>query len=306
MYSLPKFFPLVFIFLLTLGCGGGSGGGDETGGGAPNPPTSPPPADEAPCNLTYPVSELFVQAGGSVSGFSPAVDCGIPDTYTVNPDLPLGMELAADTGVISGSPLEEIYIDTHTITATNGFGSTSFELTIDVRPLFEFTAESNPGSYSGLDGSGSLSVTAQLTEDALNPGFPDPVIGVNFSLAHPASMLNPVSFTYSPELEALNSGTGPMFVDVLMYPGEVVFYSIFSVTPSDYLDFAVPTSLVEINYETIPGPFVGSVGDVPVDFEWQDNSPETPTPNDLYITIETVEAFPANAVDFTATLQRID
>ncbi len=304
MHDWARCYLLIWVLLLLLGCGGGSGEGSKS----PAPPPDPPadPVLEAPCNLAYPDSELVIQSGGRVSGFFPTVECGTPDAYAITPALPDGLSIAPDTGVISGSPVEEIYSGSHTIEASNAFGPALFELTIHVRPLFEFTAEGSSGTYSGLDGSGSLSVTAQLTEDLLNPGFPDPVVGVNFCLAHTSSLLNPVSFSLSPELEAMNSGTGPMFMDALMYPGEVIFYSIFSILPSDLPVFAVPTALVEISYETHPDQFVGSTGDVSVNFEWLENSTETLTPDDLFIILENAVGFPAASVDFTATLQRID
>ena len=302
MYSHLKSISLVCALILTFGCGGG--GGDDSGTIPPNPPADPPPIAEAPCDLTYPDSVLLIQAGGDVSGFSPSVDCGTPDAYSISPELPTGMTLEADTGVISGSPLDEIYFDTHTITATNDIGSVEFELLIDVRPFFEFTAEPHSGTYSGLDGSGSLSVNISLTEDPFNPSFPDPVSGVNFVLAHPDSMLEPVSFTYSQELLDLNSGNGPLFAEVSFEPEGIVFFAIFSLIGSP--DFSVPTSLIEVTYDTKPGQFVGSTGDISLDFEWQESSPLTQTPNDLFITLESLEGVPANAVDFTATMQRID
>ena len=302
MYSHLKSISLVCALILTFGCGGG--GGDDSGNINPNPPVDPPPMAEAPCDLTYPDSVLLIQAGGDVSGFSPSVDCGTPDAYSISPELPSGMTMEPDTGVISGSPLDEIYFDTHTITATNDIGSVEFELLIDVRPFFEFTAEPHSGTYSGLDGSGSLSVNISLTEDPFNPSFPDPVSGVNFVLAHPDSMLEPVSFTYSQELLDLNSGNGPLFAEVSFEPEGIVFFAIFSLIGSP--DFSVPTSLIEVTYDTKPGQFVGSTGDISLDFEWQESSPLTQTPNDLFITLESLEGVPANAVDFTATMQRID
>ena len=121
MYSHLKSISLVCALILTFGCGGG--GGDDSGTIPPNPTADPPPIAEAPCDLSYPDSVLLIQAGGDVSGFSPSVDCGIPDAYSISPELPTGMTLEPDTGVISGSPSDEIYFDTHTITATNDIGS---------------------------------------------------------------------------------------------------------------------------------------------------------------------------------------
>ena len=303
MYSHLKSILLVCVLILTIGCGGG--GGDDSGTINPNPPVDPPPMAEAPCDLTYPDSVLLIQAGGDVSGFPPSVDCGTPDAYSISPELPSGMTMEPDTGVISGSPLDEIYFDTHTITATNDIGSVEFELLIDVRPFFEFTAQPHSGTYSGLDGSGSLSVNISLTEDPFNPSFPDPVSGVNFVLAHPDSMLEPVSFTYSQELLDFNSGNGPLFAEVSFEPEGIVFFAIFGLIGTSP-DFSVPTSLIEVTYDTKPGQFVGSTGDISLDFEWQESSPLTQTPNDLFITLESLEGVPANAVDFTATMQRID
>lgn len=303
MYSHLKSILLVCVLILTIGCGGG--GGDDSGTIPPNPPADPPPIAEAPCDLTYPDSVLLIQAGGDISGFSPSVDCGTPDAYSISPELPTGMMLEADTGVISGSPLDEIYFDTHTITATNDIGSAEIELVIDVRPFFEFTAEPHSGTYSGLDGSGSLSVSISLTEDPFNPSFPDPVSGVNFVLAHPNSMLEPVSITYSQELMDLNSGNGPLIDNVSMQPEGIIFFAVLGLVGTSP-DFSLPTPLIEVVYETKQDQFVGSTGDIFLDFEWQENSPFTPTPNDLFITLESLEGVPANAVDFTATMQRID
>lgn len=63
---------------------------------------------------------------------APTVDpAGIPLKFAVSPDLPAGLSLNEDNGLISGTP-EDISDETYTVTASNTGGEASTDVKISV------------------------------------------------------------------------------------------------------------------------------------------------------------------------------
>lgn len=107
-------------------CGGG-GGGSSGSGGPPAPP--PPPATPPPSALSYASPQTY-NVGAAITPLTPTVT-GTVTSYAVSPALPAGLSLDTTTGSISGTPTQPARA-THTVTATNAGGNTTFALTISV------------------------------------------------------------------------------------------------------------------------------------------------------------------------------
>lgn len=119
--SRSRSFLLAVACLLTSACGGGGGGGS----GGENPPQNP-----APSGLTYQNPAAYV-TGVPIESLRPSVS-GSVASYSVSPALPSGVTLDTTTGQISGTPTAAAPRTTHRVTASNGTGAASFDLSIEV------------------------------------------------------------------------------------------------------------------------------------------------------------------------------
>ena len=85
-----------------------------------------------PTQLSYGENSITLVAGIEMQALTPAFEGDGPQNWFVNPRLPDGLEMD-DTGVISGTPLEESQSLRHTIIATNAMGSAATTLDIAVQ-----------------------------------------------------------------------------------------------------------------------------------------------------------------------------
>lgn len=108
---------LLLALVQLAACGGGSDGG---GGGSTFPPS----------NLSYPAPPPYT-VGASITPLAPTVT-GLVARYAVSPSLPAGLSLSAATGDISGTPTAVSPETTYTVTASNGSGSTTADVAIEV------------------------------------------------------------------------------------------------------------------------------------------------------------------------------
>lgn len=88
--------------------------------------------DLIPSNLVYPTNPTVYTKGVAIATNTPTHTGGVVNSYTVSPALPLGLNLNASTGAISGTPSGIVPTSVYTITATNSAGSTSVDLSITV------------------------------------------------------------------------------------------------------------------------------------------------------------------------------
>ena len=109
--------------------------------------------DDPPTELTFSATEATYQRGTEISPNQPSNSGGVATAYVVTPALPAGLELHPATGVLSGTPTTATAEARYTVTASNGTGSTSAEITIVVQemPPTELAYAHNPVSY--VDGS---------------------------------------------------------------------------------------------------------------------------------------------------------
>ena len=87
--------------------------------------------DLPPSALSYTPSLASGTVGTPISSLTPTVT-GTVTSYSVSPVLPLGLTLNTSSGVISGTPTAVSALDTYTVTAANGTGSTTATVTIEV------------------------------------------------------------------------------------------------------------------------------------------------------------------------------
>jgi hypothetical protein len=86
----------------------------------------------APSNLSYATPVVYV-TGKPIPALSPTVNSGgAANSYSVSPALPAGLTLNATTGIISGTPTVVTAAANYLITATNIYGSATFNVNLTV------------------------------------------------------------------------------------------------------------------------------------------------------------------------------
>ena len=143
--------------------------------------------DEPPCALTYPQNEMLLALGEVLPEQTPSVGCGEVEGYSVEPPLPAGLFLDPLTGVLSGvgAGLEPATL--HLITAANGTGSSSFEVSIEVYsdPPCDLSYQTPVANYLvGVEITPNLATIGcgTATSFTIDPGLPegldlDPLLG---------------------------------------------------------------------------------------------------------------------------------
>jgi len=104
--------------------------------------------DLPPSALSYTPLLASGTVGTPISSLMPTVT-GTVTSYSVSPTLPLGLTLNASSGVISGTPSAVASSADYTVTATNGTGSTTATVTIEVVAAPE--GSTFAGAYPGLN-----------------------------------------------------------------------------------------------------------------------------------------------------------
>jgi CSLREA domain-containing protein len=129
-------------------------------------------AGEPPKFLSYGRSWLGLVKNFQPITLIPTIQGGTPTSYTVSPDLPSGLSLDSNTGIISGIATETTsdYGSTVVITATNSEGSSNTRLKIIVLSGFEVnsTADSADFALNGIceatSGGGNCTLRAAIQE----------------------------------------------------------------------------------------------------------------------------------------------
>ena len=103
--------------------------------------------DLPPSALSYTPALASGTVGTPISSLMPTVT-GTVASYEVSPALPLGLSLDTSSGVISGTPSAAASSSDYTVTATNGTGSTTATVTIEVvaAPVGSTFAGAYPGA----------------------------------------------------------------------------------------------------------------------------------------------------------------
>jgi len=88
--------------------------------------------DAAPAGVAYTTGTAVYTVGTPITPNSPTSTGGAVTAYSVSPDLPAGLSLDDDTGIITGTPTAVAAKASYTVTASNLTGSTTATLTITV------------------------------------------------------------------------------------------------------------------------------------------------------------------------------
>ena len=88
----------------------------------------------SPKNLDYGEETLLLVVGQDMQALTPSFTGDGPQNWLVNPRLPDGLTLDAESGVISGTPEIELMSTSFTIIATNAVGSSVFIIDIQILP----------------------------------------------------------------------------------------------------------------------------------------------------------------------------
>ncbi len=149
-------FRKIFMFVAVLatallyGCGGGGGGQGAT--------VSPP------LGLAYDQASVVYTVGEAIPANNPHSTGGPISEYSVEPQLPAGLNLDTRTGVISGTPQHESSAANYTVTGTNAASKVSTTVRIEVATLV--TA---PGGLAYTEPSATYSVGEQIADNYPNP-----------------------------------------------------------------------------------------------------------------------------------------
>ncbi|MFZ4648411.1 MAG: InlB B-repeat-containing protein [Patescibacteria group bacterium] len=125
----------------------------------------------APGSLSYSSPHTYTK-DSSITPLTPTIT-GQGLTYSVSPDLPTGITLDPDTGIISGTPTISASQNTYTITATNSGGSSTFGLVMTVNSVYSL-------SYTAGAGGTISGTSTQLVVSGSNGTPVTPVANANY------------------------------------------------------------------------------------------------------------------------------
>ena len=152
---------------------------------------------QAPCNLTYLDPTPVYVVGTPIALNTTIFGCGAPDSYTISPSLPAGLNFDPLSGTIRGIPTSVQPSTVHTVIGTNvtGFDTTTISITV------------NPEAPCNL--AYSAPVATYTVNDAIATNFPSFACGApDTFVVNPALpnglLLNPNTGTISgtPTIEA--------------------------------------------------------------------------------------------------------
>ncbi len=238
---------------------------------------------QGPCGLSYPQTILAQPAGVPLPAQVPTSECGAAELWLATPALPQGLELDPDTGIISGTALEEGE-SIHVIHAENDYGSSEVSIEIFIRDVFLFQGGPLQIPYSPVTGEGSGSLTLHCTEGILNPGFPTYLAGLSMAIQHDPALFNYAGAVQGIDIELLNGGTGPDFWAVNSLDGMILIGLLVSFSLVDYLTCDEQREIVVIDFVTTPETLQGNNVGVSGSIEW--GNPQGTPPLDNLIVID--------------------
>jgi hypothetical protein len=163
---LVRWFCLPLAMALVLGCDSRASRGQQAVPAQAPVGSVPELASgaQAPSRVVYPADPAVYGKGVAITPDIPYSTGGLITSYRVNPPLPAGLSLNPATGVLSGTPTAVAASATYQVTASNGVGSTSVNLTLTVNDqapmvkpvvtLAPFVTESSTGLAASIQDQG--------------------------------------------------------------------------------------------------------------------------------------------------------
>lgn len=232
----------------------------------------------APCGLDYAQTQCFYTPGTAIVPNVSSVGCGVTDEYSVTPDLPAGLSLEPTTGTITGAPVDDQPARLYTVTASNGVGTTSAHLSIEVGPLWRLTGSSSTVSYDPALGIAAFDVHVFLEEDPDGtPSLSHGISSLSFGIATDPGEAVVQSVEEGSGIAALNGGAGADYFGVSLQPEGVAVGILVSFSQQEWLHTAGATQIAIVHSDvnaallygnatgaTITLPFVDTLGNPPV------------------------------------------
>ncbi len=237
----------------------------------------------APCNLVYPQSDVVYPPGVAITPNVPTSGCGLPTLWTITPPLPLGLVLSAATGAISGTPADRSPEVVHTVTASNGVGSSSTTITVRCDPIFFFFGNQPTANYDPISGNiiptgqslpdpnGSVPVSLSYREDPNNQPVPNTFFataGLSIAIAFDPLLIQAVQVDQGADILALDGGGGPDFWGPLIGTQAVTIGVLFSLTFGDSIVADVDREMAIIQYRPAAGALVGNFVGTTIPLPW--------------------------------------
>ncbi len=167
----------------------------------------------APAGLAYSSQTAFYTVDEPIRNNAPSSTGGAPSSYTVNPQLPPGLQiagtgnpLAGATGIISGIPTGVTATHTYRVTATNTAGSATTDLTITVNAARQSPAGLSYSAPAPVYATG-VAITPNIATTSSSGGAP-----TSFSVNPPLPaglVFNPQTGEITGTPAAASSATAP-------------------------------------------------------------------------------------------------
>lgn len=222
----------------------------------------------APCDISYSSNLIAVASGITLEPQEPSFNCGLPNSWQIEPELPLGLTFDEQTGAISGVAVNEGE-STHSVTASNDFGTSQpLELTIIVGEVYFYRGSELVIPYSVDDGIGNGVLTLYAEENPLNSTFPTSLSGLSMAITYDIDSLDFVSTTRSEAMEAINSGNGPDFWAVNTEENAILIGMVTSFTVAEFFTLPTETAIIDIEFATIPEVWAGDIEGLSGQLNW--------------------------------------
>jgi V8-like Glu-specific endopeptidase len=154
--------------------------------------------------------------------------------------------------------------------------------------LFTFLAPALTVDYPAATGVTSFTAPFSIEEDPANNGFPNATQGFSMGIAHDASLLDATAITPLPALAALDSGSGPAFLDLDLYSTGVTVGVVYDFFGVETLSFSSATEVIEVGYTTQGGTLAGAIDPTVTSILWSNSIGSPPVESVLVVAASSV------------------
>jgi hypothetical protein len=166
------------------------------------------------------------------------------------------------TGYVDSSTIPGVY--SYTVVAfcdaTQQASGVNCAVNVELSGGFSLVAADVVGGYSGSGAEFETMISA--TEFTDNPGFPTNTAGFSFGLGHDPDLFAAIGAAPAGPVAALDGGAGPQFFEASSFPNGITVGCVYSFSFAETIQMITETSLLTINYESLPGVFSSTTGTV--------------------------------------------